>query len=274
MDPGLGTLVPMVSRLLFGTLVCALAAVAGCKEDDTFQCVSDAQCGGAGICESVNYCSFPDPDCETGRRYGDESATGIAGQCVPEEEGTSGAATEGSGVSGSSLATTGTSLTGGGPGPTDSGPTPPPFTSGPSPTGEPETDADSVDPSSMSGESTGDDSDSTTGGSTMGETTDGPTSTTTGVSTCDVDEEDCFDCFTCGGTDPNACADAFDACDAVDGCSEVRGCFSSCIGFGICYECCEDVPQSVIDLALTSAECQRDACPVLCAGQPDVICNG
>lgn len=259
----------MVSRLLFGTLVCGLAALAGCKEDDTFQCVSDAQCGGTGICESVNYCSFPDADCETGRRYGDESATGIAGQCVPKEEGTSGVATESSGVSGGSLVTTGTSMTGVEPDPTGSGPTPPTLTSGPGPTGEPETDADSIDPSSMSGESTGDESDSTTGG-----TTDATTSTTTGVSTCDEDEEDCFDCFTCAGTDPNACADAFDACEATVGCSEVRGCFSSCIGFGICYECCEDVPQAVIDVALASAQCQRDACPVLCDDPPDVICGG
>lgn len=270
MGPGLGTLVPMVSRLLFGTLACAFAAVAGCNEDDTFQCVSDAQCGGAGICESVNYCSFPDADCETGRRYGDESATGIAGQCVPKEEGTSGAATEGSGVSGTSLATTGTSLTGMGTDPAGSGPTSPPLTSGSSPTGEPETDADSIDPSSMS---TGDESGSTTGGSMTGETTDGMTSMTTGVSTCDEDEEDCFGCFTCAGTDPNACADTFDACEATPGCPQVLQCFSSCIGFGICYDCCADVSQAVIDLGLASAECQRDACPATC-DPPDVICSG
>ena len=66
--------------------VVIVAALGGCGRA-TFQCEDDADClrGGrsAGTCEAVGYCSFPDPGCVSGQRFGEASA-GFAGECVPE----------------------------------------------------------------------------------------------------------------------------------------------------------------------------------------------
>lgn len=55
-----------------------------CAPDDVFECASDQQCGGEGVCESTGFCSFPDATCATGRRYGALSGP-FAGECVGEE---------------------------------------------------------------------------------------------------------------------------------------------------------------------------------------------
>ena len=52
---------------------------AGCLRKTEFQCSSNIQCGAGGTCESVGFCSFPDPDC--GQRFAD-SAGQYANQCV------------------------------------------------------------------------------------------------------------------------------------------------------------------------------------------------
>ena len=70
-----------------------LAAVSGiaCAPDDVFECASDQQCGGEGVCESTGFCSFPDATCASGRRYGALSGA-LAGECVadaPDTETTS-----------------------------------------------------------------------------------------------------------------------------------------------------------------------------------------
>ena len=59
--------------------VAVLAMMSGCLRDTSFKCSTNAQCGASGVCESVSYCSFPDPDC--GRRFGPQSGA-LAGQCV------------------------------------------------------------------------------------------------------------------------------------------------------------------------------------------------
>lgn len=67
--------------------------VAGCLltacPSDPFVCSDDTQCSGApgGRCEPNGACSFPDAACPTGRRYGDEGTSQLAGQCVPPGEG-------------------------------------------------------------------------------------------------------------------------------------------------------------------------------------------
>lgn len=61
-------------------LLVALAS-AGCLRSTQFQCSNDTACGASGLCEPSGYCSFPDTDCDSGRRYGD-SAGGNAGQCT------------------------------------------------------------------------------------------------------------------------------------------------------------------------------------------------
>jgi Lectin C-type domain len=56
-----------------------LAALAGCLHTTEFKCDTSSQCGPQGVCESTQFCSFPDDQC--GRRYG-ASAGSLANQCV------------------------------------------------------------------------------------------------------------------------------------------------------------------------------------------------
>lgn len=69
-----GTGVGLVLGLLMG----------GCPQG-TFSCSDDTQCEGGegeGRCEIDGYCSFPDGECPSGRRYGEHASSGIAGECV------------------------------------------------------------------------------------------------------------------------------------------------------------------------------------------------
>jgi len=69
-----------------------LVLLAGCG-DDAFACDQDSQCEGTmagGQCELNGYCSFLDPECPSGRRYGDLAGGGVAGLCVVGESGTTG----------------------------------------------------------------------------------------------------------------------------------------------------------------------------------------
>lgn len=68
----------------FGWLLAILCGASGCG-DPTFQCADDSQCtldGVDGFCELNGYCSFPDDECNTGRRYGSEAPSDVAGTCV------------------------------------------------------------------------------------------------------------------------------------------------------------------------------------------------
>jgi hypothetical protein len=61
-----------------------VAAATGCLRATTFQCQTDAQCtsgGVQGVCEANGFCSFPDPACMSGQRYGSLSGS-AAGECV------------------------------------------------------------------------------------------------------------------------------------------------------------------------------------------------
>lgn len=85
--------------LLLGFLASSACA------DARFACSEDSQCtrGDAdGLCEANGYCSFPDAECTSGRRYGDLAGGGFAGVCVQDDEGTGGpiAVTDSSGSSG------------------------------------------------------------------------------------------------------------------------------------------------------------------------------
>jgi hypothetical protein len=57
-----------------------------CSLPGHFDCGADAQCGPDGLCHASGSCSFPDPACTTGRRYGKLSAAERAGACVPEDD--------------------------------------------------------------------------------------------------------------------------------------------------------------------------------------------
>ena len=68
-----------------GTRVVAIVAalmVAGCSPQRTlFACTDNTSCGG-GFCETSGFCSFTDPSCPSGRRFGDLG--GPNGQCVDQ----------------------------------------------------------------------------------------------------------------------------------------------------------------------------------------------
>ncbi len=73
-----------------------------------FGCEDDSGCAGAqvgGSCEPSGFCSFPDEECASGRRYGEYSGQGLGGLCVDPSDSTSTGATSQAGP------TTSTSLT-------------------------------------------------------------------------------------------------------------------------------------------------------------------
>jgi len=79
-----------VGRGCTSTLLAALGVLVwGCG--DTFTCEEQSQCvddDRAGRCEANGFCSFPDPDCPSGHRYGDRAGDGLAGECVAPDDGT------------------------------------------------------------------------------------------------------------------------------------------------------------------------------------------
>jgi len=80
-----------------GVLLCGLLLGAGCS-NDFFVCSEDSQCTEAegGRCEASGACSFPDPQCPTGRRYGEAGNPQVAETCVPPEDLGSSSATDSS----------------------------------------------------------------------------------------------------------------------------------------------------------------------------------
>lgn len=70
------------------------ALMGACVDLGVYQCSDDAQCssgGTRGWCEDAGFCSYPDLDCPSGRRYSDLAHT-LAGHCVGtgQAEGSSG----------------------------------------------------------------------------------------------------------------------------------------------------------------------------------------
>jgi hypothetical protein len=70
----------VVRHVWLGTI-----ALAGCLRTTEFRCAEDAQCG-PGVCEPVGYCSFDDPSCPGGRRFGGLSGA-YSDQCLAAEPG-------------------------------------------------------------------------------------------------------------------------------------------------------------------------------------------
>lgn len=70
-----------------GHLAAVSATLALACGDGAFGCQESTQCGDGGVCEAVGYCSFPDDDCASGRRFG-ELAGDFAGMCVLPDDGT------------------------------------------------------------------------------------------------------------------------------------------------------------------------------------------
>lgn len=65
--------------------VCALVVTAACVPPAVaFHCSSSDQCTGGGICQPNALCSFSDPACQSGQRYGAASGD-LGGVCVGDE---------------------------------------------------------------------------------------------------------------------------------------------------------------------------------------------
>lgn len=103
-------------HLWSGALTAGLAGVllGACTTTSAFSCTEDSECllsGIQGICEPSGACSFPDPQCDSGRRYG-EFGAGVGGECVAGDgPSTSEVATGTMTGSGSTTATTTTTDT-------------------------------------------------------------------------------------------------------------------------------------------------------------------
>lgn len=76
-------------------------------------CSGDSDCdadGRSGMCQTNGWCSYPDPDCTSGQRYGDQAGNELAGKCVYGGGGSesSSTITDASTLSASSLESTAT----------------------------------------------------------------------------------------------------------------------------------------------------------------------
>ena len=72
---------------IIGSLALASGMLAGaCVDLLPYACTDDAQCRtttAEGWCEAVGYCSYPDPQCESDRRFSDLAGE-LAGRCTDE----------------------------------------------------------------------------------------------------------------------------------------------------------------------------------------------
>ncbi len=66
----------------------AIGTAVGCVRFDLFACTDASECvlnGQSGRCEASGYCSFPDPDCDSGSRYSEHASPSLAHTCVDDE---------------------------------------------------------------------------------------------------------------------------------------------------------------------------------------------
>jgi len=73
-----------IRALAIGVVVGAL----GCVNHNPYNCASSTQCvlaGESGRCEPQGFCSFVDPQCESGQRFEPKAGGGLGGTCVAAE---------------------------------------------------------------------------------------------------------------------------------------------------------------------------------------------
>lgn len=88
-----------------------LAATLGCTNSTEFNCQDDKDCSSDGQCEPSGFCSFPDPQCPSGRRYGELAGVGLENECVVPGETAGSSGTAGGTTSETSSAQTSESTT-------------------------------------------------------------------------------------------------------------------------------------------------------------------
>ncbi len=70
----------------------ALLAAGGCVKLDSYNCAQSSECQNGGLqgtCELGGVCSFPDPECPSGKKYADLAGE-LSGQCVGQVGDTTG----------------------------------------------------------------------------------------------------------------------------------------------------------------------------------------
>ena len=93
-------------------MVVACVVAATCSPA-AFLCEEHPECGPEGQCQPIGYCSFPDPACPSGQRFGDAAAE-LSGACVDAQTGGDGETSDGS--AGEATAGPGSTMTVGGSG--------------------------------------------------------------------------------------------------------------------------------------------------------------
>ncbi len=206
----------------------------GCGPN-AFGCSSDEQCqadGAVGTCEPNGFCSFPDPSCPSGRRYGDLAGGGNAGECatdpdVAETEATSGASASATASSATSNLTDSTST-----GSTSAGTTTPP-----------------------SGGATTSGSSSQTGDSGISTTEDGPA---------------CDDRMLNGGESDLDCGGPCPGCSVGQMCSSSLDCLSGLCAAGVCAEKDVGCNDGILNGGEQGVDCGGacEPCGLPCATEP------
>ncbi len=82
--------------LALAGVLCGLGEACA-ADSDGFECSNDDACvaaGIAGVCQPNNYCSFPDPGCESEQRYAEHAPAGFAEECVPADVVSSGSGSD------------------------------------------------------------------------------------------------------------------------------------------------------------------------------------
>jgi len=222
----------------------------GCHGATLFACARPGDCVDGpigGACELDGYCSFPDPECGSGRRYGEHAPADIAGACVPGTDELPDAVSD-----------------------DESSTSEPIHASDPTSEGGGETtddrDADELDASSGVESSSGA-HEPGTGSSDTG------ADTSTGTAEGDplgCDALDCASCLECAVQADGPCTDEHTACEAANGCSSGVACQQECMLYGYCFEdCCHgDLAPLVDDVVL----CVADHCIEACSEHEVLTC--
>ncbi|MEM6291554.1 MAG: hypothetical protein AAGA54_09825 [Myxococcota bacterium] len=237
------TLRLFIATLGFGAF--GLVAGASCTVESDFQCTTNENCvaegGEGGVCESNNFCTFPDPACTSGKRWHDR-ASSLAGICFGDE-GMSTATTVASGTDGETDTAVGSSSTD----PTDASTDPGTSSMGETtaPTTDPTTDP-TMDPTM---DPTEDPTDPTTG--------DGDTSTGGVAMSCDQ--------LYGGADDYLLCVEADDSCSFNTTTMQMTNCTQVCESFG---GMCLSAQFNEAELCTANGDTTCDD-----AGNMDLICT-
>jgi hypothetical protein len=222
-------------------LLFVLGAVGlGCDRTMVFACETRDDCLDGptrGTCEPDGHCSFPDAECESGRRYGEHAPTALAGTCTPvlEEEPSILVGVAESSSSSSPLDAPASRL----------------------PAGEEDTSSDGAGESSTGSH----------------DTSSGSESSSTGADEepQDCDALDCAGCMDCVDEPGGPCEDELTACMDANGCQSGVACMQECTLYGTCFDdCCPGIVGPLVDQLVL---CTADHCIQACSEYEFLTCE-